>query len=117
MDPCCTKETALCPKFYTPEDDGLKHSWAGERVFMNPPYGSAIAKWVTKACVEAHNGALVVGLVPARTDTEWWQKRIIGQADVTFIPGRLKFKGAKCSAPFPSAIVVWWGQPMAGCWK
>lgn len=47
-------------------------------------------------------------LLPARTDTRWWQEFIVGNpmASVKFIKGRLKFGGAKNPAPFPSAIVV-----------
>jgi phage N-6-adenine-methyltransferase len=39
LDPTATAENAKCKKFYTKKDSGLVHSWAGERVFMNPPYG------------------------------------------------------------------------------
>jgi len=27
LDPCCTKKSALCKKFFTPEDNGLMQSW------------------------------------------------------------------------------------------
>ena len=50
-------------------------------------------------------GALVVCLVPARTDTKWWHE-YAAKGEVTFVRGRLKFGGQKNSAPFPSAIVV-----------
>ena len=49
LDPCATKENAKCKKFYTKEDDGLSKDWLNERVFMNPPYGREIGKWVKKA--------------------------------------------------------------------
>jgi len=39
LDAAATKENALCKKYFTKEDDGLAQSWAGERVFLNPPYG------------------------------------------------------------------------------
>ena len=29
LDPCCTKESALCDKYYTIEDDGLIQDWGG----------------------------------------------------------------------------------------
>lgn len=76
---------------------------------MNPPYGREIVQWVEKARSEAEMGALVVGLLPARTDTRWWQGHVAGHADVRFLAGRLKFGGTKNSAPFPSAIAVWAG--------
>lgn len=105
LDPCATPENAKCAKFYTKADDGLAQSWAGERVFMNPPYGREISKWVQKAATV--NAELVVGLLPARTDTRWFHEHIAGQAGVRFIRGRLKFSDAKNSAPFPSMIVLW----------
>ena len=58
LDPCATKENARCAKFYTKEDDGLTHSWDGEKVFMNPPYGRVIGEWVKKAS-EIKNGVCV----------------------------------------------------------
>ena len=105
LDPCCVKETAKCGKFYTPEDDGLAQDWSGDRVFMNPPYGRQIKIWMKKAVEEAQRGALVVCLVPARTDTAWWHDYAM-QGEVRFIRGRLKFGNATDNAPFPSAVVV-----------
>jgi hypothetical protein len=48
---------------------------------------------------------IVVMLLPARTDTRWWHEWVM-KGEVRFIRGRLKFGGAKNSAPFPSVIVV-----------
>ena len=48
LDPCATDENHKCEKYFTKEQDGLKQSWAHERVFCNPPY-SEIGKWVEKA--------------------------------------------------------------------
>lgn len=110
LDPCCTAVTAKCPRYYTVEDNGLSKSWSDERVFMNPPYGRAISYWVRKAYMESLTGALVVCLLPARTDTAYWHDYIFGKAkEIRFLRGRLKFSNAKHSAPFPSAIVVFQG--------
>lgn len=114
LDPCCLPETALCPKYYTPQENGLAQPWRGERVFMNPPYGRNIGQWIAKAESEAHRGALVVALVPARTDTAWWQNHVIGKASICYLSGRLKFGNSKQSAPFPSAILVYWGGDTKG---
>ncbi len=114
FDPCASPENAKCADFMTAEEDGLCISWRGLRVFMNPPYGREIVQWVEKARREAEMGALVVGLLPARTDARWWQKHVQGHADVRFIRGRLKFGNATSAAPFPSALAVWWGWPVLG---
>jgi hypothetical protein len=76
---------------------------------MNPPYGREINMWVEKATKEAGNGALVVGLLPARTDTRWWHEHVDGHASIHFFAGRLVFGNAGNAAPFPSALAVWWG--------
>lgn len=106
FDPCCHHETAKCVKHYTPAEDGLSRSWADERVFMNPPYGKDLPKWMRKAYIESRdNGALVVCFVPARVDTNWWHT-YASKGEVRSPKGRVKFAGADNSAPFPVAIVV-----------
>ena len=106
LDPCCTKESALCDKYYTIEDDGLQKDWSGEIVFMNPPYGREIGKWIEKAYKESLKGAVVICLIPSRTDTKYWHNFIFPYAsDIKFIKGRLKFGDGKNPAPFPSALV------------
>jgi hypothetical protein len=82
--------------------------WTG-RVWCNPPYGREIGQWVAKAVgstVVVPTAELVVMLLPARTDTRWWHSYVIPFGQPRFIKGRLKFGGAKNSAPFPSAVVV-----------
>jgi len=129
LDPCCTKETAKCEKYFTEKENGLLQDWKGETVFMNPPYGRWIGKWVEKAYFESRqSNTVVVGLLPARTDTKWMHDfvfkinpslmytfdhmetfKAIGKSfpSLYFIKGRLKFGNAKNSAPFPSMVVVW----------
>ncbi|MCH4356070.1 phage N-6-adenine-methyltransferase [Staphylococcus haemolyticus] len=108
LDPCATDENAKCSKYFTIEDDGLSKDWSNDVVFMNPPYGREIKKWIKKAYEESLNGATVVCLIPARTDTMYWHDFIFDKADdIRFLKGRLKFGNGKNSAPFPSAIVVY----------
>ncbi len=108
LDPCCTKANAKCVKYYTKEENGLTQDWSKESVFMNPPYGNEIKKWVKKAYEESLKGAVVVCLIPARTDTSYWHDYIFKYAhDVRFVRGRLKFVGKKTGyCPFPSAVVI-----------
>jgi hypothetical protein len=55
------------------------------------------------------DGTVVVCLLLARTDTEWWHSYVLGHAEgIFFIRGRLRFSG-KGPAPFPSALVVFGG--------
>lgn len=105
LDPCSTHENAKCKNHYTITENGLKQDWGAEIVFMNPPYGREISKWVKKAYDESLKGAIVVCLLPARTDTGWWHNYCM-KGEIRLIRGRLKFSGSKNSAPFPSAIVI-----------
>ena len=104
LDVCATDENAKCDKYFTKEIDGLQQQWDGS-VWMNPPYGKEIIKWMKKAYESSLQGATVVCLVPSRTDTRWWHEYAM-KGNITFIKGRLKFGDAKNSAPFPSAVVV-----------
>lgn len=108
-DVCALPSNAKCARFFTPEIDGLTQDWGGV-CWMNPPYGRAIGHWMRKAYESSQCGATVVCLVPARTDTAWWHD-YAAKGEVRFLRGRLKFGGAKNSAPFPSAIVVF--RPLA----
>lgn len=117
LDACATNENTKCDLFYSPETDGLTAEWTTfvkhGAVFCNPPY-SDLGKWIEKCFVESTNGLTVVMLIPARTDTAAWHRWIWNNelhepylnTEVRFLKGRLKFGGAKNSAPFPSAIVV-----------
>ena len=104
LDVCADSTNAKCRNYFDKNTDGLKQAWTG-KCWMNPPYGREIGKWMEKAYTSAGKGTVVVCLVPARTDTKWWHEYAI-KGQITFIQGRLKFGGAKNSAPFPSAIVV-----------
>jgi phage N-6-adenine-methyltransferase len=104
IDVCATAATAKCPHFFSPDQDGLRQSWRGV-CWMNPPYGSALPRWMAKAYTESLNGATVVCLVPARTDTRWWHDFAM-RGEIRLIRGRLRFGHAQYTAPFPSAIVV-----------
>ena len=84
--------------------DGLSISWK-DKNFVNPPY-SNIAKWVDKALLEFSLNKVVVMLLPARTDTQWFKKLYLnGYCRITFIEGRLRFNDLN-SAPFPSMFVT-----------
>ena len=89
------------------EDDGLARSWAGHRVFCNPPYGNGIGDWLAKA----READVAVFLIPSRTDTAWWHEHVLAADEIRFIRGRLKFAGAKYNAPFPSAVIVYRSAP------
>lgn len=112
LDVCASDENAKLPRYFTEAEDGLSQDWSGEVCWMNPPYGRTIKAWMRKAYESSLAGATVVCLVPARTDTFWFQDYAM-KGTVEFLRGRLKFGGHKNPAPFPSAIVVFHPEPAA----
>lgn len=111
LDPCAEESTAKCDKFYTIEEDGLTKDWSDEVVFVNPPYGKEIGKWVEKCYNESLKGTTIVLLIPARTDTRYFHKFIYNKpnVEIRFLKGRLCFllDGQRLNpAPFPSMLVI-----------
>jgi hypothetical protein len=108
LDPCSNPRSIVGAREEWVARGGLRRPWHGYGlVYCNPPYGRAIGRW-TERCVEsAHLGTNVVGLLPARTDTSWWQRDVQRAGLVCFWRGRIKFQGSKSGAPFPSALVFW----------
>lgn len=117
LDVAASDDNAKCDRYFTEETDGLKQDWAGERCFMNPPYGTVIKKWAAKAYRETNNpfarAEVVVGLLPVRSDTAWFHDYIYNKprVEVRLLRGRLKYtngeNGSTSSATFPSMVVIW----------
>lgn len=103
VDVAATATNAKCARFYTIEDDGISQDWDGEVVWCNPPFGPQLEHWVYKA---ATSTATTVMLLPARTDVRWFHDVVLGRAEIRFIRGRIKFEGARWTAPFPCMLLV-----------
>lgn len=108
LDPCSTHQNAKCQYHFTKEDDGLSKEWAGNVVFINPPYGGHTGDWIKKAIHETkEHHCVCVLLIVSSTDRSYWHEMIDNHADeIWFLRGRIKFNGVKSTAPFASAIVV-----------
>ena len=109
VDVAASQDNAKCETYFGPggvAEDALEADWGGLTCFLNPPYSVAGA-FVKKAREEADLGAVVVMLLPVRSDTKWWHgyvwdkeaKRLSGSVGAwrpgvqcRFIPGRLSFE-------------------------
>lgn len=113
LDVCASEYNAKCDHFFTKEKSCLDcENWSNKvfghnGIFMNPPYGREIGKFVKKA-YEQSDKCLgpIVCLLPARTDTNWFHDYCKFADEIFFLRGRLKFSGCRNSAPFPSMVVV-----------
>jgi phage N-6-adenine-methyltransferase len=122
IDAAATRANARLPRYWTEDDDALKQSWAGERVWCNPPYSHPnLARFAEKAWSESQAADLIVMLVPAnRTEQRWWQDWIEPDRDdghglhTEFLPGRIRFLapgqaeiGPNERPPFGCCLLVW----------
>lgn len=91
------------------DKDGLALSWAGRRVFLNPPYSNLLA--VVEKCVAERNEAeIIVALVKVDTSTRWWQL-LERHAHIDYLPKRVRYEHPNPpsgwgGATFASAVAV-----------
>jgi hypothetical protein len=95
LDPCaCVPQPWPCAReSYT--EHGLLRPWLG-MVWLNPPYGRALAPWLNKLALHGQGIALVF----ARTDTAAFFENVWPFADaLLFLRGRLTFHYPDGSLP------------------
>ena len=127
IDAAASTANARLPRYWTAENDALSRSWAGERVWCNPPYSHpSLDRWVGKAWNEWDEPAtapeLIVMLVPAnRTEQKWWQQLVEPYRErprhffrTEFLPGRMRFLrngapavGPNERPPYGCCLLIW----------
>lgn len=103
-DPCAAPEPrpwATAKTMMVEADDGLSKEWSGT-IWLNPPYGKNMDKWMKKMALHGQGFAITY----ARTDTRWFHDWVAPYASaIFFFKGRLKFHrpcgsvGAASTAP------------------
>src|SRR5579859_7250258 len=89
LDPCAPakRKWDMAKAHYCLPQNGLLLPWFG-RVWLNPPYGYQIGRWMAKMALHG-NG---ISLIFARTETNFFQNYIWPYASsILFIKGRLHF--------------------------
>lgn len=117
VDAAATTENNKVIHFWNKEENGLKKSWPGKVVWINPPWSAKdLQAWTEKAWKESSlNGVTIVMLVPAKTDQKWWHLYAL-QAERRFIPGRVKFSDEDNTYPGPVVVLVF-GPDVVPCGK
>lgn len=89
---------------FTPREDGLLQDWHG-KVYCNPPYGRALARFVEKAILEYEcgNADEVILLVPNSSSTAWF--RMLDPYPRCLVAGRLTFANSDKQCPHHSMLV------------
>jgi hypothetical protein len=111
LDPCAPPgglPWIPAKRFYSHQDDGLARAWRG-RVWLNPPYGKGIDRWMRK--LAAHGNG--IALVHARTGAVWWREALSHASAVCFIAGGVRFmtdtQGTRPpgSSPLPLVLMAY----------
>jgi site-specific DNA-methyltransferase (adenine-specific) len=110
LDSCTHPSAAKATKYFTQKQDALTKKWDGV-VWMNPPYGKALPKWLKYAYEQSlrTKNKAVWCLVPARTDTAWFHEWAC-KGKIILLKGRISFlqQGKKVGSPaFPSMLVIY----------
>lgn len=108
LDPCSpiNRPWDTAKKHYTVYDNGLQKEWIG-RVWLNPPYGTEMARWMNK--MQFHNNG--IAFIFARTETEAFFNYVWDKASgILFLKGRVSFytvagKQANMTAGAPSVLI------------
>lgn len=90
---CSCSEPKWCASYgFMGDTDGLTHDWSGLRVFMNPPFTRGfIEQAVEKAYEEREHAAIIVALLPAATETRWFQRFVLPHCHIDWLPRRVRF--------------------------
>lgn len=122
LDPCTPEDPSRLPaptarRMITPSQDGLATAWWPRAfVWLNPPYGKGMDKWMAKLANHPGGG---VALVPAHMDPGWMHAFVLNHPNTTAIlltRGRLKFMrpdGSTGTAAPTGSVFVAYGQRAA----
>lgn len=114
LDPCCPINAPFyhAKNHYTIIDDGLSKNWVG-RVYMNPPYGKGMEKWIEK--LKKHGNGIT--LIFARTETKCFFEHIWYDAHaILFLKGRVRFyhvSGEQAGTPGAPSVLIAYGEKNA----
>jgi hypothetical protein len=119
LDPCSNSKSLVKAKleYHLPEIDGLLATWNLPTIFVNPPFGAGIERWVRR-CRNAYQtfGSEVLLILPSTTETRWWQRIIFKSAiGICFFKKRVEFipyggEDLPGSGGMTGCAMVYWGK-------
>jgi phage N-6-adenine-methyltransferase len=119
LDVCALPENKKCPVFFSPAQDGLSQEWETSNqwersIWMNPPYGREIEKWMAKAYDTSRMGYTVVCLIPNRSNAPWWHDYVMKAHEIRFVkhkvafdvPQTVEYEKQDPGVPFWGSVIV-----------
>lgn len=103
-------ETVQAKTYFTEEDNGLEQEWFG-RIWMNPPYSSALLiRFADKLITSNFEQAVV--LVNNATETAWFEKMVSKASAIVFHKGRIKFRkrDGEHGSPLQGQAFIYYGN-------
>lgn len=107
MDPAMPEsgaEWVPAAEYIRRPNDGLAQPWIGS-VWLNPPYGRDLPRFVNR--MVGHGDGVM--LVPARTETAWFQHAAKNATAINFLSDRIHFirdDGVQARASFGSVLMA-----------
>lgn len=137
LDAAALAASALCADYFGPDHhdpdkrDAFAAEWPAAPIWLNPPYGRDVGRWLDCAWQWSQRGSVVACLVMACTDVAWWHDTVNKADEVRLLRGRVRLlRGDSgepaAAAPKGSALVVfrphvpaegWPGGPRFRNWK
>lgn len=116
LDPASNKfanEKIGAINYYTKEQDGLILPWKG-RIWMNPPFGVIIKRFIEKLCIEFASGNVTEAIVLTNnaTETNWFKRMTEHASIVCFVCHRISFwhQDRKKGTALQGQTITYFGQ-------
>jgi hypothetical protein len=113
LDPCTEPSNPTdATRFFCLPADGAAEPWDEDTIYVNPPYGVAKDRWVSRCIAAGTAGKRVAILIPAHPETKTFQLALASADATVFIAGRLLFglprkDGREMAASHGSTLFTW----------
>jgi len=109
LDAAASHYNALCPNYFTKEDDALEQSWWSPRVesqtqyvWLNPPFQNPLQEQFLlkayKECQEAfvqRKRLVVYSIIPSTPETNRWINAVSKASEIRFLSPRIRYIDAE----------------------
>ncbi len=128
LDAAANCDNCKLNQYISPELDAFEENWycpdsslparTKGRVWLNPPYGRGIDKWIRRAIEQVKGGyaEFVLMLLPSNTDTKWFHN-LCKQGKIKFLPSRITFVGEENPMKNGSMLVLFGEDPTNGAFE